>query len=437
MENSSKNDLRCYVLATVISVLLTASTVCFSIIPWIKEYHLRAFDHYEFSGDRARLNGDLTESEHYYRAARQSAQEMGDQKRAALSSKELKRILNLRREALRSESSESKVATEEADPWIWKSSLDYLSMLQRSASQRRWTALLRPVFQKQLDSARESPAKIIQFADSQMEMSNYQQAQKLYENAQEMTSDKADSVETVELLDKLARAAFAQMNYGLANTYLDLALNKVQASPQTNALIASLKLNKAQLWAESNKPELGLEICEQIKDDPIFALNPQRKWYLDIIKGQCHSLMGQQQTALSILRRTAKEAPILFGVQSSKVNRAYETLAEALIREGRKEEAYSYFEKLFELENQQTHRNQSRRRFIISEEVNELKLSRSEIAAALCDWFVELRARELGTNFRPKKCRYSHLIDVYKEAGDLKKSKEYQQKLDEFLKAAG
>ncbi len=404
--------------------LLTAVMVGWSLVSWLHEYHLRSWQSYEISGDLARMNGGLEDGEKFYRAALAEAQKVGDKQRTATTSRELARLENIRNAP--GVSSSSGNGNYQDGAWIWKSALEYQTMIKRNRSQRRWSVALKPLFEREIMSAKSSPENLVRLADSQVEMTNLGLAKQLYELAGTVNQETGSQSIEVKLLERFARVAFAQQHYEIALQYLDRALAKTGSQTKLNSAEMFLLLNKVQVYADTSDGRRGAALCERLAKMPNFLANPKRNWYYSILVGQCQSRMGHHKEALQLLNKAAQAAPALFGESSSNVERSYETLAEALIMAGRPTDAYPLFEKVFSMRNRRSKRNTSVNRLIVDEEARYLILKRQDVADALCTWFVERRAKAVGSKFRRNKCLLFHLSQVYGETGDREKSKQFQ-----------
>jgi len=419
-----------YVVATLVFTLLIALTIGFSLLPWIGEYHLRAWEKYQTVGDRARMDGLLEKSESYYRAALIEAQKIGDRKRVGITSQYLASLRSLNEPGQNAGS-----VTQRADRefLVWGSPLDYLVGGKQKRRHKNLEMAMRPLLEREHATAIDSPERLIDLGDSQMQMFKYDNAKELYRQAGDANANKNAPFVEVKIIDRLAQVEFAEQHYKVAQEYVDQALQVLRLAPSRDMEIL-LRLHKAQTLAESGHVPEAKAICRQIMESSVVQEKPPYKWYVDVILGQCVSTSGHHQRALQLLQACTLSAPKLFGELSRNTARSYETLGEALIQAGRQDEAYACYQKVFQIRDQQdTSGKETKAKLFVYESFRYTSLKRHNIAIALCELALKKRQEQFGVNHRKTTSLVGHLKTAVEGAKDFTRAKQLQRRIEQLL----
>jgi|GEM_PF-1371541 len=381
------------------------------------------------------MNGMISESESFYRAALKEAEKHGDPqllKDIELEFADVRTLKSAQAEKLQFDKEPDSERT-----WLWQSHVGDCARVARNRKYtKQWMPIFKITFQKEQALSGNDPARLIELGDLQMELLNLPYAEVLYRQASVAAQrEKSDALE-LQVLNRLAHVAYSKQNYSEAVQNLDSALSLAEKI-QSKTVIPILVAHKAQVYAESDQPAKGVELCRQALAMNEGDLEPELKWYINLLLGHCLSLSGDHDQAISILRKCEQNLDI-FPKESQAKEQLCTAIAEASIESGHRKDADSYFYKLVDSREPDPQRTifEYEHKFLNEAEYyRNVKKHKQDLF--LCDLVLRTREGRVGKN-HPGLVRILTIQrDACRAAGEFGKARETQSRIDSITHAVG
>ncbi len=403
-----------YLICTAVLIGLAIFTIESSLLPWMKERDVRAWESYRYMAARNRIEGNFADAKRCLDAALQDAHWLHDDKKIALIKEDLAKLSAAEKLSI----AQSKNAVIPDINLVWPSQLDNVKSRKKGGAFERWEPFLRIILQQQTVSAANNPARLIQLGDALFDMSQFKPALNNYLKAVELNDALKDKNQTqVCALDRAGRVYSALGNYAESQSSLNRAL---KLNP-TNRVPVELHL--VQTYIDSGNPEKAKSLCEQVLKMPSVSRKPPYFWYAQLLKGTAESRLKNSNLAIETLANAERESEKIFGASSPERYRSLDELFQAYFEAGRFDEAKDTYRKVTLLREADNPNRAVHTVTLTSfrEAQQYMDANQLSLAVWLWEWSLEDRIKEMGPTHRGVARRLYSLVRAYKKAGDREK----------------
>lgn len=403
-----------YLICTAVLIGLAFFTIESSLLPWMKERDVRAWESYRYMAARNRIEGNFTDAKRCLDAALQDANWLHDDQKIALIKDDLVKLSA----AEKSSVVQSKNAVIPDVNLIWPSQLDYVKCRKKGSAFERWEPFLRIILQQQTVSAANNPARLIQLGDALFDMSQFKPALNNYLKAVELNvAQKENNPTQACALERAARVYSALGSYAESQSLLNHALELHPANR------VSIALHLAQTYLDSGNPEKAKTLCEQVLKTPSESLKPTCQWYAQLLKGIADSRLKNSNLAIETLEKAERSSEKIFGASSPERYRNLDELFQAFFEAGRFAEAKDTYRKVTLLREADNPNRAVHAVTLTSfrEAQQYMDANQLSLAIWLWEWSLEDRIKEMGPTHRGVARRLYSLVRAYKKAGDREK----------------
>lgn len=428
-----------YIITIVVFICLTAGTVMWSLLPWSREHHLSAWQEYRYCAIDALHEGRLNEGERFWRAALREASALDDRVKMNEGKEELEKILALSAEKSRTslEAAKGKFCHEQGeagnpyDNTVWPTSLEYLRVVRRNRSAKRWEPALKLLFRREKIAARNNPQHLIELGDALMEMARFEPSKAFYESAIQISTQQQSTHQQLEALDRKARACYSAREYGAARMILKQAI-QLSESDAAHDSQTTFKLHEAQVlcdWGESlNEAKAN---CKTVLESLPQGKEPLLTWYARVLSADIDCRTYERKlikpkseepvvpigSTIEALKSIVQFAGSEFGPNSMQSMRSWETLGAAYAIAGNKEETRDAFAKFIAIKAQRTDDDPLVPREVGKEAKCFHQLGRGLVAIPLWEWVSEWRYKEDPKNIARANEPLRYVSETYKDLG--------------------
>lgn len=399
-----------YLICTVLLIGLAFFSIESSLLPWMKERDIRAWESFRYSAARNRNDGNFPEAKRCLDAALQEAQWLKDDKKIALVKADFVKLSLAEKSAVE----RNKNVVIPTVSLMWPSQLEIVKSKRTGSNFERWEPFLRIILQQQTVNAADNPALLIQLGDALFDMSQFKPALNNYLKAVDLTDKLKDKQTQICALERAARVYSSLGSYAESQSLINRALN---LNP-TNKI--SLQLHLAQSYLEVGNAEKANSLCDAILKTGSGTHNPQHKWYAELLKGTAESRLHHHEIAIPILESADRSSEKIFGASSPERYRSLDSLFQALFEAGRFDSAKETYRKVTLLREAN---NPSRAVHTVTltsfrEAQQYMDANQLPLAIWLWEWSLEDRIEEMGPTHRGVARRLYALARAYKKAGD-------------------
>ncbi len=448
-----------YIITIIIFVGLTSATVVFSLLPWAKEHHLRAWQDYRFHAVESTIDGRFQEGKTYWTAALGEAKALSDRDKIEECNKQIAAV----DARIAQQSNECPLDTarfcheqlEAGGPYdnaVWPSSLEYLRIVRRNRSVKVWEPTLKLIFRKERVAAKNNPQHLIELGDALMEMARFEPSKSLYLSAFQAAEQQKSLSQQLEALDRQARASYSRKEYGEANRVLKEAV-KLSQTRGSRVVESGLLLHQAQVlcdWGESL--DIAFQNCETVLQRAQGEKEPLFTWYANLLyrEIECKNqvlehrkhLKTEQQSMHSVpidetikqLNTVASFASKEFGENSVQLMRTLETLGAAYAIAGKNKEMRDTFTKFLAIKAKRTDDDPLCQRELGKEAKCFSQSECFEVAIPLWQWQFELKMKQKPPDTQHAILVLMYISEAYRTLGDMQLAIDFANRAEELRK---
>lgn len=429
-----------YAIAAIALIGLALFALSFSILPWIQEYHQRQWKTYRYSGDKARLAGDLESAEHFYQAALQEAQSLHAPDKIASSTTDLENIRKAKSDpnaapttfghsandsSQQRENSQDEVVIENTAKGavtiklIWNTNEQFYDRIATSRTAQRWSPAVKMLLVR--NPGTQKVMAIADTAESLLRVGDYKQTGDYLHKLEPLVKAQygSESAQMVAVLDRQAECEFALGNHPKAIQIDDQARALAQRLNANNLLFAiELHLVQSHL-AQGQLSEASPLLESALKRRPSLTLPEQ--WYIAELQGEALMLEGKVPEAKNQFAKTIDMAGQTFAKDSLPLERSMNSHAETLLLLGEEEQAKAEWENCFRIEERRIKRKPRKNCSVYFGRLAHFQRAarRQNIAIPLYKWSIALREDEFGADDESLISVLYGIGASYKEAGDM------------------